>query len=158
MIINDDMSVIRDRKKNKNCRMTSKYFYWFYSFMNEKLRIPDHTYVAIPLKNIRNRRLVWKVKIAIKHRVLSHPGSKIIRFLILIQRQVAAAGWKTGDMKFTFRKVVADFYRSTHSGGVTLRINALWEDVACKVILHIGTNFRRDCVIFRRIMRDDRAR
>jgi len=30
-----------------------------------KLTVSDYTYVAIPLKNIWNRRFVWKVKITI---------------------------------------------------------------------------------------------
>lgn len=72
--------------------------------MSEKLRVSEYTYIAVPLKNIWNRRLVRKVKIAIKHRVLSHPGSKINRFFILIQHQAVAAGWKTGDMKSHFEK------------------------------------------------------
>jgi len=33
--------------------------------MDENLRVPDYTYVAVPLKNVWNRRFVWEVKIAI---------------------------------------------------------------------------------------------
>lgn len=114
------MSVTREKERKTRILRRWKYFCWTLHIMGESLRVPDYTYVAVPLKNVWNRRLVWEVKIAIKHRVLSHTGSKISRFFILLQQQAVAAGWKIGDMKLPYRKIAADFDRSTHSGGVTL--------------------------------------
>lgn len=62
-------------------------------YISKRLRkVPRYTYIAIPLKNIWNRRLMREVKIAIKHRVLSYSGSIIIRFFVLLQHQAVAAG------------------------------------------------------------------
>lgn len=46
-----------------------------------------NTYIAIPLKNIRDRCFVRKVKITIKYHVLSNTRRQIIRFCFLLQYQ-----------------------------------------------------------------------
>lgn len=61
----------------------SKYFDCLTARYRYKITI-YYTYVAMPLKNVRNRRFVRKIEIAIEHRVLSDLGRKVIRFLVLL--------------------------------------------------------------------------